>query len=359
MRTKGTIGIHNRPGGFSDRWLAYCDEREIPYRVIDCLASDVVQQSRGLTAVLWHWSHDDPRSQLVARQIIASLEATGVVVFPSAKTCWHFDDKVAQKYLLEAIDAPVISTWVFTDKMKALAWVDTASWPKVFKLRCGAGSGNVRMVRSAREAVALCDQAFGRGFPPSGGYFTDLPTRVRKGRVSGEFWRRVRRAPRTIRHRMALRRRMHREKGYVYFQEFLPDNPFDTRVTVIGDRAFAFRRANRPDDFRASGSGSLDYDPTVIDQRCISTAFRVADRIRSQSLAFDFLFDGSRQPVICEISYCYMAAAVYRCPGHWRRDGSWQAGQVWPQDAILEDLLAQLSASIPESRSVCAAKRLS
>ena len=35
------------------------------------------------------------------------------------------------------------------------------------------------------------------------------------------------------------------DKNYIYFQEFIPGNEFDTRVTVIGDRAFAFRRMNR------------------------------------------------------------------------------------------------------------------
>lgn len=51
-----------------------------------------------------------------------------------------------------------------------------------------------------------------------------------------------------------------REKKYILFQEYLPDNEFDTRVTVIGNRAFAFRRFNRKKDFKASGSGEIDYD---------------------------------------------------------------------------------------------------
>ena len=37
----------------------------------------------------------------------------------------------------------------------------------------------------------------------------------------------------------------------MYFQEFLPGNAFDTRITAIGNRAFGFLRENRPRDFRA------------------------------------------------------------------------------------------------------------
>ena len=50
------------------------------------------------------------------------------------------------------------------------------------------------------------------------------------------------------------------EKGYIYFQEFIPDNDFDIRVIVIGDKAFAIKRMVRENDFRASGSGSILYE---------------------------------------------------------------------------------------------------
>lgn len=44
-------------------------------------------------------------------------------------------------------------------------------------------------------------------------------------------------------------------KGYIYFQDFIPNNNYDTRVKVIGNRCAALRRYNRKNDFRASGSG--------------------------------------------------------------------------------------------------------
>src|SRR5690606_15154424 len=51
-----------------------------------------------------------------------------------------------------------------------------------------------------------------------------------------------------------------REKGYLYFQEFMPKNEFDTRLIVIGNRCFGIRRYNRTGDFRASGSGLIKYE---------------------------------------------------------------------------------------------------
>jgi hypothetical protein len=333
------IGIHDTPGGFSDHWIAYCAEKRIECRRVNCLGSDVIRQCDGLDAVLWHWRHYDRSELLAARQIIGALEQKGVLVFPNTATCGQFDDKVAQKYLLEAIGAPLIPTWVFFDRNEAMQWIGEAAWPKVFKLRCGAGSVNVRLVRSRGEAEKLCRQAFGRGFPAAGGYLADMQTRLRKVRSSKEFWEKVRRAPRRILRSFGFRRQMPRQQGYLYFQEFLPDNAFDTRITVIGDRAFGYRRMNRPNDFRASGSGNPSYEVDGINKTCVQTAFRVADRLGTQSLAFDFLLNLQQEPMIGEISYCYVASMVHACEGQWDRQGTWHAGHVWPEHAILEDLL--------------------
>lgn len=334
------IGIHDRLGSFSDRWIVYCVENKIPFRTVDCLATDVVAECSGLDAMLWHWPHDDPTSVLVARSIIAALETSGLLVFPDIATCWHFDDKVAQKYLLEATGAPSVKTWVFTDSAAAMAWIEETTWPKVFKLRCGAGSSNVRLVRSPLEARSLCRRAFSSGFHAAPGLFTDMPNRVRSTRGMQDLWRRTIHLPSTIRRTLAARQGMRRERGYLYLQEFLPGNDFDTRITIIGNRAFGFTRQNRPGDFRASGGGSINYDQGKLDRRCIDIAFQVTGKLRAQSVAFDFLFNEDGEPLISEISYCYKASAVHDCPGHWDRSGKWEAGHMWPEDAIICDLLA-------------------
>jgi hypothetical protein len=336
------IAIHDSAGTYSERWISYCEAHGVAFRRINCLAPDIIGQSRDVAGVLWHWRHDDPTEKLFARHILAGFERQGVAVFPNLNTCAHYDDKVAQKYLLEAIGAPLVPTWTFFRREAAMEWIAGATWPKVFKLRCGAGSDAVRLVRDRAGAEALCCTAFARGFVSAGGYFSDAKTRLRKAKTWEQFWARVRRAPVAIARKLALRRETPRERGYVYFQEFLPCNAFDTRVTVIGDRAFGFIRRNRPDDFRASGSGNIVYDRKLVDARCVQIAFDVTRKLGGQSLAFDFLFDPSGTPMIGEISYCYMAAAVHACEGHWDSSGTWHDGRIWPEHAIIEDLLASI-----------------
>lgn len=332
------LGLYLSPSSFSDRWVEYCQEKGIPFKDVDPFRPDLMQQVEGLKAFAWHWAHDDARAAQMARQVTYALEAMGLAVFPNSATCWHYDDKVGQKYLLEAIGAPVPECWVFYDLKTALDWVRTAEFPKVFKLRGGAGSQGVRLVKNRPAARALCRRAFGSGFPAAQGYLHDARTKMRKTKSVEQLLAKLRRAPSAILQSGRTSRLLPRSRGYILFQEFLAGNTFDTRVTVVGRRAFGYTRQNRPGDFRASGSGGNGYSPDTIDLQCVRTAFRISGALGTQSLAFDFL-QREGTFVIAEISYAYMATYIHECPGYWDSSLVWHDGHVWPQDAILEDLL--------------------
>ncbi len=339
------LAIHASPGSFSDRWIRYCSEQGIDHLVVDCFDTGIMRRLEGVDGLLWHWSHTDPRARLAARQIIMSAERAGLRVFPDTATCWHYDDKIGQKYLLESVGAPIVATYLFFDEESAMRWIDEAEFPKVFKLSCGASSENVRLVRTRREARDLCRKAFSTGLPAVGGYFADAATKLRKTKGPGQLAAKLMRMPKALYEARRRRRLVGYESGYVYFQDFLPGNTFDTRITVIGNRAFGFTRKTRPGDFRASGSGEIDYDLDRIDARCVKIAVDTADKLQTQSLAFDFVFDEDGAPRIVEISYCYKSRAVYDCPGYWDRDLNWHEGHVWPEDAILDDLIGAVTSS--------------
>lgn len=341
MTTK--LAIHNRQGSFSDRWIKYCSEHKIDYKTVNCYDSNIIWQLKNLDGLLWHWAHSEYTAQLVARQIIASVEKKGIKVFPDISTCWHYDDKVGQKYLLESIEAPLVPSYVFFDKDSAMEWIDKTEFPKVFKLRSGAGSQNVRLVETKKDAKILCRKSFGKGFVPMSGYFGDAKTKIRKIGTMTQFMEKLKRLPNSVINVLIAKHLFLKEKGYIYFQDFLPDNNFDIRITIIGNRAFGFTRNTRPNDFRASGSGDIDYNIDRIDERCVKIAFSTVEKLKTKSLAFDFIFDEERNPKIGEISYCYQNKAVYGCPGFWDKDMKWHEGHVWPEDATIEDFLREIS----------------
>src|SRR5690606_17247984 len=131
------------------------------------------------------------------------------------------------------------------------------------------------------------------------------------------------------------------QRGYVYFQDFIPGSDFDIRLNVIGDRCFGLRRMVRSGDFRASGSGSLDYDPNKIPRECVAMAMDVAKRARLQSVAFDFIPCGNSHRII-EISYAFPRGFYDPCPGYWDGSLEWHEAPVTPQYFMVQDLLQRI-----------------
>lgn len=315
------IAIHHVPGSFSERWIAYCEEKHISYKIVNAYDSDIIEQLSDCTAFMWHHHHANYKDVLFAKQLLYSLQIAGKKVFPDFNTTWHFDDKVGQKYLLEAIGAPLVPSYVFYDKKTALQWVENASFPKVFKLRGGAGACNVQLVRSGSEAKHLVCRAFKSGFSQYNSW-SSLKERYRLYRLGKtDFWSIVKGIIRLF-YRTDFARKHGREKGYVYFQDFVPNNQFDIRVIVIGDRAFSIKRICRKNDFRASGSGNIVYEKEEQNENCVRLAFDINKRIGSQCIAYDFVFS-AENPMVVEISYGFSMLGYDKCPGYWTKDMVW------------------------------------
>lgn len=332
------LAIHHRPGSFSDRWIAYCEEQGIDYKIVNAFDTDIIQQVSDCDVFMWHHHHAQFKDVLTAKRILFALEHAGVKVFPDFKTGWHFDDKVAQKYLLEAIGAPLVPSYVFYDKQEALKWASKTSFPKVFKLKGGAGAANVRLIKTQKEANKLIKQAFGRGFPQYDKWagFKERIRKYKEGKVGLldilKGLARLFIAPEFAKQQAP-------ERGYVYFQDFVPNNNFDIRVVVVAGRAAAEKRYVRENDFRASGSGKFSYEG--IDEQVIKIAFDVANKLGLQSAAFDFIYDADDKPLIVEVSYGFGTDGINKSPGYWDVDLNWHEGKFNPQEWMLNHLVVE------------------
>lgn len=331
------IAIHNRNNSFSSRWIKYCKENNISFKLVNAFDSDIIEQVRDCDIFMWHFHQAKFKDVLVAKRIIYSLEHSGITVFPNFKTVWHFDDKVGQKYLLEAINAPLVPSYVFYSKNEALIWAKNTTYPQVFKLRGGAGSKNVFLIRNFKHCKRLINKAFGRGFSQH----------TIKNAIKDDFLM-FKRTSNPINLAKALGRpfirpefskMQKREKGYLYVQDFLPNNQFDIRIIVIGQKAFGLKRLVRDNDFRASGSGQIIYDMDQIDIRCVEISFEVNKLLQSQSIAFDYVFDDRNNPLIVEVSYGFLMSAYDLCPGYWDSKLKWYEEQFNPQYWMIENAI--------------------
>jgi glutathione synthase/RimK-type ligase-like ATP-grasp enzyme len=324
---------------FSSRWALRAAELGIDVRTVNVYSPDFFKQLAGCDGFMWRFGYS-PNPRLLAKRLLPAIEhGLGIPVFPSFETAWHFEDKIAQSYLMQAAGVPTPATWVFWDRTAALDFCRSATYPLVLKLSFGYQSTNVRLLNSFDEASYWIARLFGTGVtllrPPASGWRNAL--------------HRARGALRHLRGGSAYEDLDYSElqHGYFYVQEFVPRNEYDIRVTVIGNRAFVFRRFNRPGDFRASGSGRIDWDPQQIDEESVRLAYRAARRLQTQSLAVDLLQHGGRK-LLTEISYTYASWAVRDCPGHWLLHGdadgdlTWIDGRMHPEDAIFDDFAARL-----------------
>jgi len=336
------LAIHFEKGGFSDRWISYCETENISYKIVNCYDSNIISQLNDCNGLMWHWTLSNYKSVIFARQLVKSLEKKGISIFPDVYTSWHYDDKLGQKYLLEAIDAPLVKSYVFYTKREALDWLEKTTFPKVFKLRGGAGSINVSLIKTKEKAEYLVTKAFGKGFSPINRIhrLEDRIWVLRRDKNYSAFKKVLTGFARIVIPN-EVERFSHNERGYIYFQDFIPENEYDTRLFVVGNKCFGFRRFCRKGDFRASGSGLWDPNPIHINKKSINIAFIVANKLGSQSIAFDFIIDG-QIPKIIEISYCFPLSAPDCCPGYWDENLEWHEEKINAEVFMIIDFLKNL-----------------
>lgn len=341
------IAIHQREHSYSDAWISYCEEKKIQYKLVDCYQSDIIDQISDCDILMWHFHHAIPEDILFARQLLFSVQASGKVIFPDFSTMWHFDDKIGQKYLLEAIGAPLVPSFVFYSKADAYRWINTISFPKVFKLRVGASSHNVRLIETRAQARQLVKKAFSYGFRQYHIWFT-LQESIRKAKINEATWFDVLKSFARLFIRTDFEKFAGREKGYIYFQDFIPDNETDTRIVIIDGKAFGFKRLVRKNDFRASGSKQRILDRDQIDEDTLKISFSLAKSLRLQIVAIDYIYR-NEEPLIVELSYGTMPSSYRLCEGYWDENLNFHKEPVdfgsWIIEKVIKDFITKQSLS--------------
>lgn len=340
-----TICVHSGRAGFHKNWIVFIEKNGYNVKRVNLLDNAEIEHLNDCSGIMWHLSML-PAKLEAATLLLNSIEHNHAIpVFPNWKTRWHFENKIAQYYLFKALDIPTPDTYIFWDKKQALKYISSTSFPIISKLARGASSINVKKIDNLRQGKQLVNKAFsGSGILSEPGYY---PVRRKNGLaqvrnylanllvrvLAGSGYLLTGKYP-------PLPRDWWRpEKNYILLQKYLGNNKYDTRVTVIGNRAFTFRRFNRVHDFRASGSGKIDHDQSKIDMNSVKMAFEMSRKGGFQSMAYDFLYDTTEKLCVVEMSFGYQNIAVHDCPGHWDSNLNWHEGNMWPEEAHIIDFI--------------------
>ncbi len=345
------VGIHEPfPGkkdSVTDVYRKILMENGIDFIDLDSSALDFWQEIKEVTHFIYRWGLTDYHHQHGKTIMPIIEEQLKIPCFPNIATTWHYDDKVKQSLLLASNNYPAVNFFAFWDKLKALEWLQVAELPLVFKLKSGSGSKQVLLVKNKKDAKRLINKMFTSGYP------TDYYGLLNAFKTSNFSLTETAKHIAVVyknRYFSRIRPWWARQNGYVYFQEFLPGNKYDTRVQITGNRAFAFIRHNRKNDFRASGSNNWDMSHDKIDMVMVKIAFEVSKKFGFQSMAYDFIYDKNKKPAIVEISYGFGDYPEFS-NGYWDDKLVWHKGRFVPQYFDLVDLLNKPDLIMPEDVS--------
>lgn len=324
------VAIHKREGHIPHSnswlipWIEVCQAEGLDHEVVDCFQGDIITRLRDFDILLFHFGNYVYSDMQHARSILYAARQMGLRVFPDFADAWHFDDKLAQSYLLSSINAPIPKYQVFHSLSDFRHWLDeTPGFPVVAKLRCGSGSHNVKLLKNARQAASYAGAMFGAGFKASPNLLFKATSNIKSSRTSEEFWTRFRRIPEFLR-TLSQAQKFPREKGYVYLQEFVPNNGYDIKVAVVNNKVSYLSRRVRQGDFRASGGADIFYDPGTVPESVVRSALDVSRALGLQCMGFDYVVNSNTgQGLIVEMSYGFSWRAIWGAQGYWDENLNW------------------------------------
>lgn len=327
---------------WTNRWIDHCEKQEFDYQVINCYHYDVIEKLQDLDILLWHPSNGVLADMMEARSILYVAKQLGLSVFPDFSTAWHFDDKIAQSYMLQSINAPIPNFWVFYLLEDCKNWINKHdTYPIIAKLKSGCGSTNVRMLESKDEALSYARRMFKGGFSPAPSMFFKAKSKLQSSHDWKTVKDRVRRIPEFL-HNLSRSKQFPNERCYAYFQEFIPNDGYDLKVVVIGEKVCGFSRKNRKGDFRASGGGDIVYDNSLVTDQVRNSALATSRKLGFQCMGFDYVVDNrTGEGLIVEMCFGFSNEALLQTGGYWNPEGDWIDEPLSAPVEILKNLILE------------------
>lgn len=320
-------------------WVEYCKENTLDHEIINPYENGVIKKLMEFDIILWHYSNYSFKDMLMAKNILFTMEEHGKKVFPSFKDAWHFDDKLAETYLLESINAPIPKSYYYYDSKSLEADINNLSFPIIAKLRNGSGSHNVKMIKSKEELRGYAKKMFTSGLSSAPSLMYKASSNIKSSKSLKTFINRAKRIPEFLRS-LSNAKKFNKERGYVYLQEFIPNDGYDLKIVVVGNKLSFIGRNIREGEFRASGGGDLFYDRNRITKDVIDSAFKTSDALGFQCMGYDYVVNTQTQKgIIIEISYGFSHQALLSAGGYFDRNGEWHNEPLNVPEDVLKNIM--------------------
>ncbi len=216
--SKPRVGIVQDYGPYPSwsHYARFLERNAFPFDIYPIHGADWIEKAQGFDVIIGFTSSASYHLEEIRTKYYILETHLHKTCYPSYKNILLYEDKKLEAYLSEIYDIPFVTTHLSHCQEDALQLSENLSYPIVSKIVPSSSSVGVQLIRTPKQAQRIIRQAFSEN--------------GRKSHVNYA-----------------------RQKNYVYFQDFIPNDGFDIRVIVTGNMVFGFFRKVLPGDFRASG----------------------------------------------------------------------------------------------------------
>lgn len=308
---KPVVGIVKSELIYFFGFTKYCDVNQIPYQEIDIHKSTFADQLLNIDILVWRTSSDYASQWEATDKVEFISDYLGKMTLPTKESLWFYEDKVREQWLFEYYRLPRIKTFISHSKDESMSFINSTNYPIVLKDRTCSSSEGVMLVKNKYQAKKLCEKIFSDG------------RRIFEPYI--------------------------KQKGYVLFQEFVPNEGFDLRIVIVGNSYFGYFRYPKEKDFRASGSGIVRKEAIPMDVLQLAKHTKNCFP-KSYMLAVDFLQDSrDKKYYIIETSIFISIETpeqlmVNGIPGRYIEKGDsfvFEEGRFWLPELMMDVIMQE------------------
>ncbi len=307
--TKPRVGIVQDYGPYPawTRHARFLERNKFPYEIYAIQREDWLEKAGDFDVIVGVLSNTTFHLEEIRRKYYVLETLLKKSCFPSLQHVLLYEDKILEAQLAKIYGIPFVPTYVSHDEQDALRLIESLAYPVISKVNPSSSSVGVELIRTQAEARKIVRQAFSNN-----------------GRKIHVVYS--------------------RQKNYIYFQKFIPNDGYDLRVIVVGNRVFGYYRKAPEGDFRASGMHQEEKRSLPLE--AMKIARKVNQAIKSPQLVVDMLHGQDGRYSINEYSpICQMSTLdqlqVDGVPGAYVFDDEdivhFEPGSYWVHELALKE----------------------
>jgi glutathione synthase/RimK-type ligase-like ATP-grasp enzyme len=251
------------PSPYWTRYAHFLENNSIPFEFYNIHDHDWLQKGREFDVIMGKPISAAYELDEFQNKFFILQKQLNKFCLPSFEEVFLYENKLIEAYLSEVYRFPFIQTYSSFDKADALLLAEHLRYPCVSKIVPGSGSVGVELIHTKDQAKKIINQVFS--------------SQGRKIHILYE-----------------------RQKNFVYFQDYIPNDGYDIRVIVVGEKVFGFYRKAPKGDFRASGMKI--EEKRDLPSEAMKIARKVNETLNSPLLVVDMLHGNDGNYYINEIS---------------------------------------------------------